>query len=347
MNSTKDNYFKPFKIGSTELKNRYVLAPMAGVSDVAVRICAARHHASLVYTEMISASALARDSRETLLKIRETQRDEAPLSLQLFGSRIEDIRKAIPILEAEARYSFLDFNLGCPVNKVMKQEAGSSMLKDLDNLYSLIREVVSLSHHPVTAKARIGYSDPKDCVQIVEALQEAGISAIAMHGRTRNEFYQGLPHYDMLKEAREVCKVTFIANGNIGMDNFQKVLEYTGADAVIIGRNAIGNPGIFEQMEQVELGETPEHISYERQKALFLELLDLEFSRPLPERKIASAFRTIAPEFFNSLPSSKKLRNLLVKCSSKQDYLNVIENSDRFIAQEIYDEDPGRLSQRG
>ena len=347
MNSTKDKNLKTFKIDSIELKNRYILAPMAGVSDIAVRICAARHHASLVYTEMISASALARDSKETLLKIRETQRDEAPLSLQLFGSRIEDIRKAIPVLEAEARYTFLDFNLGCPVNKVMKQEAGSSMLKDLDNLYSLIREVVSLSLHPVTAKARIGYSDPKDCVQIVEALQEAGVSAIAMHGRTRNEFYQGLPHYDMLKEAREASRVTFIANGSIGIDNFQKVLEYTGADAVMIGRNAIGNPGVFEQMEQVELGETPEPISYERQKTLFMELLDLEFSRPLPERKIASAFRAIAPEFFNNMPNSKRIRNLLVKCSSKQDYLNVMENSDRFISKEVFDEDPDRLSQRG
>lgn len=328
MNGSEKKAVGKFRIADIELENRYVLAPMAGVTDVAMRICAHRHGAALTYTEMISASALARNSRETLDKIRETHRDEGPVSLQLFGSDIEDIRKAIPILESEATYTFLDFNLGCPVNKVMKQDAGSYMLKDLYSLYSLMREVVRLSHRPVTAKARIGYSDPTDCVSIVRALQDAGVQAIAMHGRTRNEFYTGEPHYDMLKEARKASIVTFIANGNIGLENFQRVLEYTGADAVMIGRNAMGNPAIFESMVSIERGESPRAIDLESQKALFLELLDLEFSRDVDERKIASAFRAVAPAFFQNLPNSKRIRNALVRCSCREDYLQALSIMD-------------------
>lgn len=318
---------KGFNISDIQLKNRYVQAPMAGFSDVAMRIMAAKCGASMVYTEMISASALARGSLETEEMVRETKRDLVPVALQLFGSDPEELVKAIGICESIGKYDFLDFNLGCPVNKVLKQDAGAHLLKDFNKLYSLVRALVEHSHAPVIAKARMGFSDPDDCVKIVEVLQSAGVKAIAMHGRTRNEFYTGTPHYDLLRKAREACRVTFIANGNVTSENSLEVLEQTQADALMIGRGAIGNPLVFKQLLAREEGSELPEITLEGQIALLKEQLDLEYSRNVPAEKISVEFRAAAPAFFQGLKNSRKIRTLLVHCSSKEEYLEALDKA--------------------
>lgn len=316
---------KKFTIAGLELANRYVQAPLAGFSDVAMRIAAARHGAGLVYTEMISAAALARHSEETLEMVRETRRDECPVALQLFGSDAEELRTAIRICEAEGRYAFLDFNLGCPVPKVMKQDAGSHLLTDLDKAYSLVKAMVETSSIPVVVKTRLGYSNPEDCVKIVQMLVSAGVSAIAMHGRTRNEFYTGLPHYDLLTRARQACPVPFIANGNIGPDNALSIMESTSADAVMIGRNAIGNPLVFTDLLAVEDGLERPVRTVETQAQLLREQLALEYSRNVPPAKISVEFRAAAPAFFQGLPNARRIRGLLVHCSSQEEYLQAVD----------------------
>lgn len=316
---------KTFRIDTKELKNRYVQAPLAGFSDIAMRIQAARYGAGLVYTEMISATALARGSIETLNMVRDTQRDEAPVALQLFGSDEDDLRKAIGICEENGKYDFLDFNLGCPVPKVMKQDAGSHLLKDLDKAYRLVKAMVEASHKPVIVKSRLGFKDPEDCVKIVEALQDAGAKAIAMHGRTRDEFYLGLPHYDLLKKAREHCKVTFIANGNLGESNALKMLDYIGADAVMFGRKAIGNPFIFSNMIALEEGKETKEPTLEERVAASREFLGLEYSRGRNPVILSKELRASMPAFFAGITNARKIRSLLVKCDSQEQYLELLE----------------------
>ncbi|HBR86103.1 MAG TPA: tRNA dihydrouridine synthase DusB [Firmicutes bacterium] len=315
---------KTFSIADTVLKNRYVEAPLAGFSDVAMRILAARFGAGLVYTEMISAAALSRGSLETINMVKETKRDEAPVALQLFGSDEEELKKAIKVCEENGRYNFLDFNIGCPVPKVMKQDAGSHLLTDLDKVYRLVKAMVDTSQVPVIVKSRLGYSNPEDCVKIVDVLQSAGVSAIAMHGRTRNEFYLGLPHYDLLKKAKEESKVPFIANGNIGVDNALEILAETGADAVMLGRKAIGNPMVFKQLIAREEGEPIPQLTLQNQVELMKEQLELEYSREVPPERISVEFRAAAPAFFQGFPNSRKIRSLLVKCSCKENYIDAL-----------------------
>lgn len=331
---------KAFRIGDIELKNRYVQAPLAGFSDLAMRNQAYRHGAGLTYTEMISATALARGSEETLNMVKETQRDEGPVALQLFGSDEEDLKKAIQICEENGKYAFLDFNLGCPVPKVMKQDSGSHLLKDLDKVYSLLKTMVNTSKHPVVAKARLGYSNPEDCVKVVDAIQNAGVKAIAMHGRTRNEFYLGTPHYDLLKKAREECKVAFIANGNLGLNNFLEVLDLTKADALMFGRNAIGNPLLFEDLIAKEKGESVKEHDLDEKISLVKEFLDLEYSRNRDPMVLSRELRASVPAFFNGTHNAKRIRGALVHCSSKEEYLKVISDIENHRLEVKEDEKP-------
>lgn len=315
---------KEFKIDSVTLKNRYVEGPMAGFTDLAMRTLAFEHGASLAYTEMISANALAYGSSETLDMVKDTQKDIGPVALQLFGSEIPNIKKAIAIVETYGKYTFLDFNLGCPVPKVMKQNAGSHLLKDLDYLYTLMKTIVETSHHPVIAKTRLGFSNPEDIVNIVKTLEAAGVKAIAIHGRTREEFYLGKPHYDSIAKAKEIATVPIIANGNIDVSNVDKVFAKVKPDAVMICRKALGHPTIFTDLLNNEEGKESVVDSFNNQKTLLLEHLRLEAESSRDSLKSALQMRAIAPTYFIDFPYARQMRTALVKCQTLSDYVAVL-----------------------
>lgn len=301
---------------------------MAGFTDLPMRSLAFAGGAALAYTEMISANALAYDSPETQRMVTDTQKDRGPVALQLFGYEITHIETAIDWVEAHGKYAFLDFNLGCPVPKVMKQNAGSHLLLDLDYLYTLLRAIVIRSKHPVVAKTRLGFTDPDDIVKIVKVLEDAGVSAIAIHARTRSEFYAGKPHYDEIAKAKAVATIPIIANGNIDDSNAFEVMEKTKADAVMIARKALGNPLVFTNLVRKEKGLAPLQLTFAEQERFLKEHLAREYDHPLDLHVVSLQMRAIAPAYFASFPNAREIRSLLVKCQSEEDYLGVLAQAE-------------------
>lgn len=329
---------KSFSIAGIEIKNRYVLAPLAGFTDYAMRKLSYDYGAGLLYTEMESCEALCFDSKLTIEDIKNTKLDKAncpdgKLALQIFGGKEESILKSIPIVEKYGDYDFLDFNCGCPVPKVIKQHAGSYWLNREDELIPLLKRMVSISSKPVIVKIRIGYTQIQDIVPLCKRIEDAGVKAIAVHGRTRNEFFSSPVHYDVIKDIKKNVSIPVIANGEITEDNFIDVLNETNADAVMIGQHAIGYPKIFRDMIAKEENRLVEEKTLSSQLNDLRKHLDLIFSIK-DERSASSIMRSFAVNYVKGFSDSKKYRNLLVHCSSKEEYFSVIQSiEDEFHAQ--------------
>lgn len=321
---------KTFSIAGTEIENRYCLAPLAGFSDHSTRRISYEYGARLLYTEMESVDALCFNSKPTIKDLEDTKLDriyckDAKLAVQIFGGREELILQAIPIVEKIADYDFLDFNCGCPVPKVIRQHAGSSWLEREEELYSLLKRMVSISSKPVIIKIRIGYSSIMDVVPFVKRLQECGVKAIAVHGRTRSEFFSSRVHYDIIKDIKKNVSIPVIANGEIDDKNFLDVLDETGADAVMIGQHALGYPRIFKNMIDIEEGRKPAPISIESQLSDLRKHIDYIFDTK-DERSAASIMRSFSTKYMRGFDDSRRYRSLLVHCDTKDDYLKIIDN---------------------
>ncbi len=329
---------KPFSIAGIEIKNRYVLAPLAGFTDYAMRKLSYDYGAGLLYTEMESCEALCFNSKLTIEDIKNTKLDKAncpdgKLALQIFGGKEESILKSIPIVEEYGDYDFLDFNCGCPVPKVIKQHAGSYWLNREDELIPLLKRMVSISSKPVIIKIRIGYTQIQDIVPLCKRIEDTGVKAIAVHGRTRNEFFSSAVHYDVIRDIKKNVSIPVIANGEITEDNFLDVLNETNADAVMIGQHAIGYPKIFSDMIAKEENRQVVEKTLSGQLNDLRKHLDLIFSIK-DERSASSIMRSFAVNYVKGFSDSKKYRNLLVHCSSKEEYFSVIQSiEDEFHAQ--------------
>lgn len=320
---------KTFQIAGITLKNRYVLAPLAGYSDYSLRYLTSYFGASLNYTEMISAEALVYNSKETLRDINDTFLDrktnkESKLALQLFGGKKDHILQAIRILEEKANYDFLDFNCGCPVNKVVKQKAGSAWLKRLDELYPLLKEMVSISKKPVILKTRIGFSSILDIADFVKNVESTGVQAIAIHGRTRNELFSGTVHYDVIKKAKEVSSIPVIANGSIDENNFLDVLNETKADAIMIGQKAVGYPKIFKDLIDIEDNKKVETNTLASQLNTLKKQIEIMYQIK-DERSASSILRSVSVKYLKGFESSSFIRRRLVQAKSKEEYLTIID----------------------
>lgn len=329
---------KPFSIAGIEIKNRYVLAPLAGFTDYAMRKLSYDYGAGFLYTEMESCEALCFNSKLTIEDIKNTKLDKAncpdgKLALQIFGGKEESILKSIPIVEEYGDYDFLDFNCGCPVPKVIKQHAGGYWLNREDELIPLLKKMVSISSKPVIIKIRIGYTQIQDIVPLCKRIEETGVKAIAVHGRTRNEFFSSPVHYDVIRDIKKNISIPVIANGEITEDNFLDVLNETNADAVMIGQHAIGYPKIFSDMIAKEENRPIAEKTLPGQLNDLRKHLDLIFSIK-DERSASSIMRSFAVNYVKGFSDSKKYRNLLVHCSSKEEYFSVIQSiEDEFYAQ--------------
>lgn len=323
---------KTFSIAGIEIPNRYVLAPLAGYTDFSLRKLCSDYGAGLVYSEMESCESLIYDSQATLKDLAATHKDKecddrAKLALQIFGGKEESILKAIPLVEEKAIYDFLDFNVGCPVPKVMRQKAGSYWLNRLDELYSLLEKMVSISKKPVIVKIRIGFNTIMDVKTVCRKIESCGVRAIAVHGRTRKEGFLGPVHYDVIKAIKESVTIPVIANGGIDEHNFQEVLDETTADAVMLGQRAIGYPKVFQDMIDIEERRTPRQTTLASQIADLRKHLSLIFS--IKESKPASdIMRGISIRYFKGFDHTKDIRLALVHCHSLEDYLSVLDKAE-------------------
>ena len=242
------NVEESWKIGDVEIPGKLILAPMAGVTDLPYRQICKEMGADLICTEMVSAKGIYYNSPNTqpLLEINSKER---PVSLQLFGADPDIISEMAARIE-ELPFDILDINMGCPVPKVVNNGEGSALLKNIPLAEEIIRKTVRAIHKPVTVKFRKGFRDGEcQAVDLAKAAEAAGASAVAVHGRTREQYYSGKADYEIIRKVKEAVSIPVIGNGDItcGAD-VDRMWQETGCDAFMIGRGARGNPWIFEQI---------------------------------------------------------------------------------------------------
>ncbi|WP_114572204.1 tRNA dihydrouridine synthase DusB [Exiguobacterium flavidum] len=245
-----------FKIGDVELNNRVILAPMAGVCNPAFRLIAKEFGAGLVCAEMVSDKGILYENERTLQMLYVDER-EKPLSLQIFGGSKETLVKAAQYVDANTNADIIDINMGCPVPKVTKCEAGAKWLLDPDKVYEMVHAVSNAVEKPVTVKMRTGW-DSKHifCVDNVKAAEAGGAKAIAIHGRTRAQQYEGVANWDIIGEAKRAANIPIIGNGDIKTpQDAKRMLDEHGVDGVMIGRAALGNPWmLYQTIQYLETG---------------------------------------------------------------------------------------------
>lgn len=268
---------RTLKIGNVELKNRYILAPMAGVTDLPFRLLCKEQGAGLLCMEMISAKALQYKNRNTKALLQIDLR-EYPVSLQLFGADPDIISEQAKAIE-ELPFQILDINMGCPVPKVVKNGEGSALMKNPRLVYDVVYKTVRAISKPVTVKIRKGFDEEHvNAVEIAKIIEEAGGAAVAVHGRTREQYYSGKADWDIIRQVKEAVSIPVIGNGDVtGSLAAEQLLEETGCDGVMIGRGCQGNPWIFRELnEYEETGKVPHRPSKKEIKEMMLRHAQLQ-----------------------------------------------------------------------
>lgn len=328
-----------FKIGNVEIPNRIVLAPMAGITNKAFRTIVKEFGAGLVYSEMVSDKAICFKNEKTLGMLQ-VDEGEHPMSMQVFGGDKDSIVTAAKFINEHTNCDIIDINMGCPVNKVLKADAGSKLLLYPAKIYDIVSAVVQAVDCPVTVKIRAGFDfDHINCVEVAKLIEKAGASAIAIHGRTRSQMYEGHANWDYIKQVKEAVHIPVIGNGDVRTaQDAKRMMDETGCDAVMVGRAILGNPWLVSQMvSYVEDGILlPEPTPSEKVEQC------LEHARRLmeiePERVAISQMRGHAPWYMKGLKSSSYVKNILSKMNTYQeleavlkDYLLYLETKDATI----------------
>lgn len=240
-----------WQIGDVKIANRIVIAPLAGISNPAFRTICKQFQPGLIYTEMISDKALYYQNEKTL-HMTQVDAQEHPLSMQIFGHDIDTMVYAARFLDTQSECDIIDVNMGCPVNKVIKAHAGSALMLEEAHAVEMMRAVVNAVQKPVTVKMRIGFDqEHRNCVSLAKQLEEVGVKAIALHGRTRSQMYEGKADWSYIRQVKEACHIPIIGNGDITCpEDALSMLEETGCDAVMIGRGMLGDPWLISRCVQ-------------------------------------------------------------------------------------------------
>ena len=259
------------RIGNVVLENNIILAPMAGVTDLPFRLLCKEHGVGMTCTEMVSAKAISFHNKntESLLEISEKER---PVSLQLFGSDPDIISEVASYIE-ERPFDILDINMGCPVPKVAGNGEGSALMQNPKLVGEIIYKTARAIKKPVTVKIRKGFSEKNvNAVEIAKIAEANGAAAIAVHGRTREQYYSGKADWDIIRQVKEAVKIPVIGNGDVDSPQKAKeLLEQTGCDGIMVGRGARGNPWIFREIKAyLEKGELIPRPSKDEIKSMML-----------------------------------------------------------------------------
>ena len=267
-------------IGNVEIQNPVVLAPMAGVTDLPFRLLCKEMDCGLLYTEMVSAKAILYGNKNTEALMQVTP-NEHPIALQLFGSDPEIMSEMALQLE-EGPYAIIDVNMGCPVPKIVNNGEGSALMKDPKLVEQILTALVKAIDKPVTVKIRKGFDDDHvNAVEIAKIAEACGVAAVAVHGRTRAQYYSGQADWDIIAQVKDAVKIPVIGNGDVDSPEKAKaILEQTGCDGVMIGRAAEGNPWIFrEVVSYLENGTIPARPTNREKREMILRhaALQLEY----------------------------------------------------------------------
>lgn len=313
------------KIGHVELDDfPLLLAPMEDVSDPPFRALCKRYGADLMYTEFISSEGLIRDAAKSVQKL-DIYEYERPIGIQIFGSDIDSMRQSVEIIE-KTQPDIIDINYGCPVKKVACKGAGAGILQDIPKMVEMTAELVKATDLPVTVKTRLGWDEQtKYIVEVAERLQDVGIQAISIHGRTRKQMYKGEADWTLISEVKDNPRMNIPVFGNGDIDSPQKAVEYKnkyGVDGVMIGRASIGNPWFFGQVKHyIKTGEEKSAPTVSERVAVTREHLDMSVKWKGEKLGVVEMKRHYS-NYFRGIPHFKPYRTTLV---TSFDYNEIID----------------------
>lgn len=244
------------QIGNLKLENNIFLAPMSGVTDITFRIICKKAGCGLSYTEMIASRGIFHKNKRTL-RMLEILPEEKPIAIQLYGSEPEIIAKVCETLDENSDICLIDINMGCPTKKIVRRGEGVALMKNPELAASIIKAAKKVTNKPVTAKIRKGFDFKNiNAVDFAKELEDAGVDAITIHGRTGEQKYEGTADWDIIKEIKQTVKIPVIGNGGIfSANDAVRMFQFTGCDGIMVARGAIGNPWIFREIKQALEGE--------------------------------------------------------------------------------------------
>ena len=328
-----------FKIGNLKIKNNLVLAPMAGISNPTyIKICESMG-AGYAITEIISAEAIVRGNTKTLDMLEGIDKIKIPVAIQIFGSNPTTMKEAAKILVNNYHAKIIDINMGCPVPKVaIKSEAGSALLKDVNKIRKIVREVVNAVNVPVTVKIRSGWDNNHiNAIEVAKIIEESGASAITIHARTRSQGYSGIADWKIIKDVVNAVNIPVIGNGDIYTpEDAKKMLDETCCSAVMIGRGALGNPWIFKNTLSYLKNNTYPPITIS-DKINMMKYHYEELLKVKNEHVANLEMRTILLYYLKGMSNTKELKSKIITSSNYNEikeildnYLNKMSNSKLF-----------------
>lgn len=330
------------RIGDIDIKNPVVLAPMAGVCNSAFRLTVKEFGAGLVCAEMVSDKGIVFKNEKTLDMLYIDER-EKPLSLQIFGGEKETLVEAAQYVDKNTNADIIDINMGCPVPKITKCDAGAKWLLDPNKIYEMVSAVVDAVDKPVTVKMRMGWDeDHIYAVKNAQSVERAGGKAVSLHGRTRIQMYEGTANWDIIREVKQSVNIPVIGNGDVhSPHDAKRMLDETGCDGVMIGRAALGNPWmIYRTVKYLETGELMDEPSV-REK-IDVCILHLDRLVALKNENIAvREMRKHAAWYLKGIPGNAIIRNVINECNTRNELVTLLSEYVREVEEK--EEEQARL----